>query len=195
MNTSKLIWPDVKAVDGVRLGVASAGIKKIGRKDIVLFEIEEGACVAGVFTQNAFAAAPVIVGREHLQRGDIRYLLINSGNANACTGKQGMKDAAAMAAESAQCCGAPEGSFLVCSTGRIGEQLPMPKLLKAIAVAGESVRHGSTDGQGFSISILTSDTKPKTCSASFEIDGRTVTIGGAAKGAGTSGVMILARWC
>ncbi len=182
MNTSKLIWPDVKAVDGVRLGVASAGIKKIGRKDIVLFEIEEGACVAGVFTQNAFAAAPVIVGREHLQRGDIRYLLINSGNANACTGEKGLRDTLFCCKTVAERAAVSERQVVPFSTGVIGEFLPVDKIATALPEAFSDLR---VDGwRSAAEAIMTTDTAAKGACAQFVFDGETITVSGIAKGAG-----------
>src|SRR5690606_25912898 len=95
MAVGEYVFPTMLPVAGVKLTSVSAGIKKVGRRDVVVFELAEGSSVAGVFTQNAFCAAPVTVCREHLAAAPIRYLVINSGNANACTGDQGYQDAKA----------------------------------------------------------------------------------------------------
>ena len=93
MAVGQLVLPEFKSVKGLRIGTASAGIKKAGRKDLVIFELAEGSTTSGVFTLNAFCAAPVQVAREHLQKSAARYLVINTGNANAGTGKLGLADA------------------------------------------------------------------------------------------------------
>jgi glutamate N-acetyltransferase/amino-acid N-acetyltransferase len=169
-------------VAGVRIGVASAGIKKVGRIDTVVFELCEGSAVAGVFTLNAFCAAPVTVSKEHLSAASPRYLLINTGNANAGTGQKGMAAARASCAALAEIVGLPEKSILPFSTGVIGEQLPLEKLVTAMpaAVAALSADAWMQAANG----IMTTDTRPKACSQQLEIGGRRITVTGISKGAG-----------
>src|SRR5690606_1058056 len=124
---------------------------------------------AGVFTKNRVKAAPVLECLRVLRSSSsIHGVVANSGNANACTGEQGKRDAASMGASAAKACGAPSDSFLVCSTGRIGEMLPMEKLESAISKSGTAAAAGAFDGDGFANCILTSDTRKKTCTAAFE---------------------------
>src|SRR5690606_40207690 len=105
MAVGEYPFPEMSPVAGVKLSAVCGGIKYANRKDVVLFELAEGANVAGVFTRNAFCAAPVTVCREHLAAAPIRYLVINSGNANACTGEQGLRDARATCEEIARLTG------------------------------------------------------------------------------------------
>src|SRR5437879_1728280 len=125
------------AVAGVRLGVAEAAIKKPGRNDLLLIELDPGTQVAGVFTQNAFAAAPVQLCREFLGRpaAAIRALLVNSGNANAATGADGLEDARATAAAVAQALGCKVEQVLPFSTGVIGQRLPVARMVAAVPKA------------------------------------------------------------
>lgn len=182
MSGGKLAWPEVKPVEGVRLGIASAGIKKVGRKDIVLFEIDEGASVAGVFTQNAFAAAPVLLGKEHLKRGNIRYFLINSGNANACTGDTGLQDALTCCRAVGEQGGAGAQQVVPFSTGVIGEYLPVEKILTALPQAFADLDHNGWERAANA--IMTTDTSPKGACEQFTFDGEVITVSGIAKGAG-----------
>lgn len=182
MAVGELLWPEMHSVDGVRLGVASAGIKTPGRKDLVLFAVDEGATVSGVFTRNAFCAAPVVVGKEHLDHGDIRYLVVNSGNANACTGEQGERDAKQVCAWVAELGEAEARQVVPFSTGVIGEYLPLEKIKKALPDAFHSL---SADGWlDAAKAIMTTDTVPKGASEQFEHDGEVITVSGIAKGAG-----------
>lgn len=175
-------WPVMHSIEGVRLGVANAGIKQTQRPDIVVFEINEGAAVAGVFTQNAFTAAPVQLAKHHLPRGDIRYFLINSGNANACTGEQGYLDALSCCRAVAEQGGVLESQVLPFSTGVIGQFLPVPKVVTALPQAFSSL---SVDGWSAAArGIMTTDTRPKGASQQFEHDGETISVTGIAKGAG-----------
>ena len=182
MAVSTLPWPEMHVVDGVRIGVASAGIKKVGRIDTVLFAIDEGATVSGVFTQNAFCAAPVLVGRDHLARGDIRYFVINSGNANACTGARGMADARATCDALANLGGVQQRQIIPFSTGVIGEYLPVEKISLALPEAIQSL---NADGWlAAAKAIMTTDTQAKGASVQFEHDGELLSVTGIAKGAG-----------
>jgi len=140
---------------------------------------------AGVFTKNAVKAAPVLDCERILGLGTpIHGIVANSGNANACTGTQGIQDSLEMIRSAEAACGSPENGFLVCSTGRIGDLLPMDRIKPAIAKLGESIEKDSACGAEFATCILTSDTRNKTCTAQFEINGKLVSVGGAAKGAG-----------
>ena len=170
-------------VPGAELGTAAAGIKKWTRDDVVLIALAEGAHAAGVFTQNRFCAAPVIVCREHLALdGATRALVINAGNANAGTGVSGIADARATCAAVAQLLGCQPEEVLPFSTGVIMEPLPVDKIVAALprARAALSPRgwHAAVHG------IMTTDTVPKAASRRIEIDGVSVTVTGMAKGAG-----------
>lgn len=182
MAVGEAWFPAMPAIEGVRLGTAQAGIKKPGRRDLVVIEVAEGATVAGTFTRNAFCAAPVHVSRRHLASGTPRYLVINTGNANAGTGETGMHDAETTCAELGRLVGVPGTSVLPFSTGVIGEPLPMERLLSGLPTALEALSdsgwHAAAEG------ILTTDTRPKGASATVEISGQTVTINGISKGSG-----------
>lgn len=175
--------PVLQAIDGLRLGVVSAGIKTSGRKDLVIFEFVAQASLAAVFTRNAFCAAPVQVAKRHLQTGTRpRYLLINTGNANAGTGQQGIEDAIALCAVLSDVGDVDIEAVLPFSTGVIGEHLPVQKISTAIPAAVKNLRaDGWTDAAE---GIMTTDTRPKGASCSFEFEGETITITGIAKGAG-----------
>lgn len=159
--------------------------KQDGRLDTGLIYSKTPCAAAGVFTKNAVKAAPVIDCQRILDTGNsIHGVIVNSGNANACTGKQGTADSLEMLKLAESSTGSPENSFLVCSTGRIGDLLPMNRLKPKIEEVGEAAKRGANEGIEFASSILTSDTKTKTATATFDLEGKTVTIGGAAKGAG-----------
>jgi len=174
--------PEFFPVSGIRIGIASAGIKKPGRKDIVVFELAPKSCVAGIFTRNQFCAAPVTLSRQHLTKGAPRYLLINTGNANAGTGAQGMQDAIACCEALAEKAGVSPSEVLPFSTGVIGEPLPVNKITGALpeALAGLSEARWAEAANG----IMTTDTRPKGVSRQIDLDGHTVTISGISKGAG-----------
>lgn len=173
-------------IAGVRIGVASAGIKQVARPDIVLFELSSEASVAGVFTQNAFCAAPVHLAKANLQGFDkvsaARYLLINTGNANAGTGEQGMLDAQLCAKALADKVGSQPERVLPFSTGVIGELLPTAKITDVLddAVASLTVDNWTEAASG----ILTTDTRIKGHSVCFELEGQNITITGISKGSG-----------
>jgi glutamate N-acetyltransferase/amino-acid N-acetyltransferase len=175
-------------VNGIRIGIAQAGIKYAGRNDLVIFELAEGSRVSGVFTLNAFCAAPVQVSKKHLAEAATRYLVINTGNANAGTGPQGMTDALATCAELAQLTGVAANQILPFSTGVIGEPLPMAKLLAGLSPALENL---AADVWPLAATgIMTTDTLPKGYSKQVEISESeankhtTITISGISKGAG-----------
>jgi glutamate N-acetyltransferase/amino-acid N-acetyltransferase len=160
------------------------GIKK-GKKDLALIVSEIPAHAAAVFTTNIVAAAPVLVDREQLNgsgSGTVSAIVVNSGNANACTGERGMQDAWRMVEATAAALGAHRSQILVSSTGVIGQYLPMEKVLKGISAAtGRLSASGNMDAAE---AIMTTDTFPKELGVSIEIGGTTVTIGGIAKGSG-----------
>jgi glutamate N-acetyltransferase / amino-acid N-acetyltransferase len=170
------------AISGVRLGTAAAGIKYTDRKDMVLIELAEGGSCAAVFTRNAFCAAPVHLAKAHLQAGQPRYLLINSGNANAGTGEQGMRDAEACCRMLAQATGCDADQVLPFSTGVIGVNLPVERMQQAMPAALADLREGGWADAARA--IMTTDTRPKLVSRNFEIDGVTTRVTGIAKGAG-----------
>jgi len=174
--------PEFHPVAGVKIGIASAGIKKPGRKDVVVFELAPESRVAGIFTKNQFCAAPVTLSRRHLTATSPRYLLINTGNANAGTGEQGMRDASACCQALASEAGVSEAEVLPFSTGVIGEPLPVQKIVGALPEALGNMA-GNRWAEAAS-GIMTTDTRPKGASCQLELDGRTVTISGISKGAG-----------
>jgi len=174
--------PTLHPVPGFELGIASAGIKRPGRKDVVLMRCAEGSTVAGVFTLNAFCAAPVILSKKRVLGGAVRYLLTNTGNANAGTGEPGLHAATRTCAELARLAGVEEGSVLPFSTGVIGEPLPVEKIEAALPAALADLK---ADNWGAAASgIMTTDTLPKGASRQFVHDGVAVTVTGISKGAG-----------
>lgn len=173
--------PTLHPVPGFELGIASAGIKRQGRKDVVVMRCAEGSRVAAVTTTNAFCAAPVIVTRERVQ-GEVRYLLTNTGNANAGTGDEGVANARRTCAALAGLAGVAETAVLPFSTGVIGEPLPVEKIESALQAALDDLApdHWAEAATG----IMTTDTLPKGASRQFQHDGVTVTVTGISKGAG-----------
>ena len=182
MAVGEYPFPSMHPVAGVKLTAVCAGIKRQNRRDVVLFELAEGSAVAGVFTKNAFCAAPVTLCKAHLAAAPIRYLVINSGNANACTGEQGLRDAKATCEAIAQQTGVNPEQVLPFSTGVIGEPLPVAKIITAIpeALANATEQGWADAGAG----IMTTDTRPKGFSQQIEYQGKTITVNGIAKGAG-----------
>ncbi|MEK6805903.1 MAG: bifunctional glutamate N-acetyltransferase/amino-acid acetyltransferase ArgJ [Pseudomonadota bacterium] len=170
-------------VAGVRLGTAEAAIKKPGRKDLLLIELALGTQVAGVFTRNAFAAAPVQICRKRLKsRLQPRALLINSGNANAATGAGGLADANATCAAVARALGCKPTQVLPFSTGVIGQRLPLARMTAAVPAAAKALRsEGWLDAMR---AIMTTDTVPKGASRQVHTPQGRVTVTGIAKGVG-----------
>jgi glutamate N-acetyltransferase/amino-acid N-acetyltransferase len=169
-------------VAGVRLGIAMAGIRKADRRDLLLIELAEGASVAAVFTQNRFCAAPVTVAREHLARGAIRGLVVNTGCANAGTGEPGMVNARRMAAAAAAALGVPATAVLPFSTGVILEPLPIERVEAGLPAAAADLREDNWHAAAHA--IMTTDTVAKAASLQVDIDGTRVTVTGISKGAG-----------
>ena len=178
--------PDAKdlfAVAGLRVGVTMAGVRKPNKRDLVVFALDEHSSVAGVFTQNRFCAAPVQLCREHLgHEGQIRALLINTGNANAGTGEDGLARARRSCASLAALMQLRPAQVLPFSTGVIMETLPVERIEAGLPAALAALR-----GDGWldaAHGIMTTDTLPKAASRQLQIGGRTVTVTGIAKGAG-----------
>lgn len=170
------------AVKGVRIGVAAAQVRYPNRDDVVLFELAEGSTVAGVFTRNAFCAAPVQVSKQHLNQHSPRYFIINTGNANAGTGKNGLANAKLSCELVAKATGVKAEEVLPFSTGVIGEPLNMPAIERGVSLAQENL---SADNWARAAKgIMTTDTLPKGYSRELELGGQLVTISGIAKGAG-----------
>jgi glutamate N-acetyltransferase/amino-acid N-acetyltransferase len=170
-------------VPGVLLGIAEAGVRKANRKDLVLLSLAEGASVAGVFTSNRYCAAPVQVCREHLAAGSgVRAILINTGNANAGTGADGLARARRSCATLAAMMGLEAAQVLPFSTGVIMETLPVERIEAGMpaAMADLAPAHWAKAAEG----IMTTDTLPKAASRQVEIGGKTVTVTGISKGAG-----------
>ena len=162
--------PTLHPVAGFELGIASAGIKRPGRKDVVVMRCVEGSTVAGVFTLNAFCAAPVILAKQRVQ-GPVRYLLTNTGNANAGTGEPGLAAAERTCAKLAELTGVDASQVLPYSTGVIGEPLPVEKIEGALQAALDdlSIHNWEAAATG----IMTTDTLPKGASRQFQHDGVT----------------------
>jgi glutamate N-acetyltransferase/amino-acid N-acetyltransferase len=181
-----LLPPDpakILPVAGVELGFAEAGIRKRGGRDVMLMRLAPGSRVAGVFTQNSFAAAPVQVCREHLARGGaIRALVVNAGNANCGTGAAGLAAARRSCEAVAASLGCDPVEVLPFSTGVILEDLPVDRLVAALpqAVASLDAGHWADAASA----IMTTDTVPKAASRTAEVGGARVTVTGIAKGVG-----------
>ncbi|WP_078121007.1 bifunctional glutamate N-acetyltransferase/amino-acid acetyltransferase ArgJ [Thiosocius teredinicola] len=169
-------------VSGVRLSAFAAGIRYKNRDDLVLIEIAEGGQVAAVFTRNAFCAAPVIVAREHLAKGKIRFLLINSGNANAGTGDTGLRAARETCRLLAGMAGCAMSQVMPFSTGVIGADLPVDPFAQAVPSLISTL--DEANWPKIARAIMTTDTVPKLVSRSVELSAGSVTVTGTAKGSG-----------
>jgi len=174
--------PPLYPVDGVRIGTAAAGIKRPDRPDLTVMELAAGSHSAAVFTRNAFCAAPVVVAREHLASFAPRYLVINTGNANAGTGRRGLADARAVCTAAAVLGRCDAAEVLPFSTGVIGEPLPLDRLLAALPAACADL--DADHWVPAAGAILTTDTVPKGESRRIELEGGSVTLTGIAKGSG-----------
>lgn len=167
---------------GFSAGAAAAGVKDgtASRLDVALLVADRPCTAAAVFTTNQVVAAPLVVTRKHLAGGQLRGVVVNSGNANACTGAQGERDALAMAAAAASKVGCPAGSVAVASTGVIGIPLPVDRIAKAV----DRIKMDGAGWDDFSRAIMTTDTRPKVAEREVWLGGQPVRIGGVAKGAG-----------
>jgi glutamate N-acetyltransferase/amino-acid N-acetyltransferase len=170
----------VTSARGFRAGSVAAGIKKSGAPDLCILWSDQPAAAAGVYTTNKVRAAPVTLSEERTRRGYARGVVVNAGNANACTAAQGMADARAMAALTAARFGGDPEAVLVASTGVIGVALPMDRVRAGIA----AVELSTTGGAAAAQAIMTTDTCPKECAVRLVLDGQAVTVGGMAKGSG-----------
>ena len=171
------------AVPGLRLGYAEAGIKKPGRKDVLLMELVPGSRVAGVFTQNRFCAAPVQICREVLSSGaEVRALVVNTGNANAGTGEDGLERARKVCAAVAEVLGIKAGQVLPFSTGVILEPLPYSKIVASLPTAVARLAPSLWEDAAYA--IMTTDIVPKARSSRIEIGGHSISVTGIAKGSG-----------
>src|SRR5688572_22253537 len=169
-------------VPGFRFAGVAGGIKQTGAPDVAVIAAERAVPVAAVFTTNRVQAAPVLVSRERIKRGTCRAIVVNSGNANACTGAEGLADARTMTRTAAASLGAADHELLVASTGVIGVPLPMGKVVPGIEAA---IADLSEDGfERFATAIMTTDRTRKTHVATVRAGGRKVVVAGAAKGAG-----------
>ncbi|MEE9255382.1 MAG: bifunctional glutamate N-acetyltransferase/amino-acid acetyltransferase ArgJ [Pseudomonadales bacterium] len=176
------IMKDVLAVPGFRVAAASGEVRYQGRDDVALIELAPGSTVAGIFTQNSFRAAPVSVAQEHMTRGEVRYLLINSGNANAATGEAGIEAARKCCAGLAEIAGVEAAHVLPFSTGVIGEPLPSERVISASAQA--YARLADAGWEQAAAAIMTTDTVPKAVSRRADVDGQPIVVTGMAKGVG-----------
>ena len=189
----KEISGSIVAPTGFRASGVFCDIKKLGtgkgsnkgpKRDLALIVSEAPATIAGMFTTNQVCAAPVKVCVERVKKGTAQVVVINSGNANACTGKQGMADAREMVSFTEKALGLSAGRALVGSTGRIGVTMPMDNvragIIEAATLLGSTVEHADNAVEA----IMTSDTKPKQIAVEFKLGGKTVRIGGICKGAG-----------
>jgi glutamate N-acetyltransferase/amino-acid N-acetyltransferase len=165
---------------GFLAGAVAAGIKKSGAPDLCIIWSDREASAAGVFTTNKVRAAPVLLSSERVRRGISRGIVVNAGNANACTAEIGLADAREMAQITAEKCGGTESEVLVASTGVIGVALPMDNVRSGLGM----IELSSSGGADAAQAIMTTDTRPKECAVSFQLGSATVTIGGTCKGSG-----------
>ena len=182
VNLSAPVAAELKPVKGIRLATASAGIKKPGRQDVVLIELAPGSHTAAVYTRNAFCAAPVLLAREHQQQSSTRYLLINSGNANAGTGDTGMAAAKACCQAVAQQAQCDTSAVLPFSTGVIGQPLPVEKITNALPEAFRTL--AADNWFAAAHAIMTTDSIAKARSVELSLNGQPITLTGIAKGSG-----------
>ena len=182
VNLPPLQQHDLKPVLGVRLGSAEAGIRKANRLDLTLIELSPGSHVAGVFTTNRFCAAPVTVCQQHLQKADIRALVINTGIANAGTGEVGLNAAQTSCRAVADLLGISDAAVLPFSTGVILEHLPVDRLAAGLPAAKANL--DASHWNQAAHAIMTTDTVAKGVSRTIQLDGKTVTLTGISKGAG-----------
>ena len=180
-NSFFVIEGGVTAAKGYQAAGLHCGIKK-SNPDLALVYSRVRATAAGVFTRNAAQAAPVVVSREHLASVQAQAVVANSGNANACTGEQGLQDARLMAELAGKALQIHPSQVVVASTGVIGVPLPMDKVKEGISQAAAAL--SETGGHGAAQAIMTTDTMPKEIAVKIELSGVPVTIGGMAKGSG-----------
>ncbi|MHC4365251.1 MAG: bifunctional glutamate N-acetyltransferase/amino-acid acetyltransferase ArgJ [Planctomycetota bacterium] len=179
-----MISKAITAPKGFLAAGVRCAVKKSGKPDLGLIVCPAGAKAATVFTTNKITSAAVQVCKKHIRSSETFAVVVNSGNANACTGQVGIKNAIQMCAETGRLIEADPHSVLVASTGIIGEQLPMKKITAGIAKAAGKLSAGPKAGLDFARAIMTTDTRPKQAVRRLEISGRRATVAGAVKGAG-----------
>ena len=193
MAKFNIIKGSITAPQGFRVAACFCDVKTLGtgkgsnkgqKRDLALIVSDVPAKAAGMFTTNQVCAAPVKVCVEHLKNNTAQAVVVNSGNANACTGPQGMTDAREMAAATAQALGLEKANVMVGSTGRIGVHLPMQNIRTGIATTAEQLKSTQAAATHVAEAIMTSDTKPKQIAVEFKLGGKTVRLGDIAKGAG-----------
>jgi glutamate N-acetyltransferase/amino-acid N-acetyltransferase len=177
----------ITAAKGFLAAGVHCGIKQSGKPDLGLIVCPNGAKAAAVFTTNKIVSSAVQICREHVKSQTVYAVVVNSGNANACTGKQGINNAIRMCARTAKYIGIDPHKVLVASTGIIGHQLPMEKILTGISKAMGKLSLSNTSGLDFTKAIMTTDTKAKLAVCKVEVGGKKVTIAGTVKGAGMIG--------
>jgi len=182
MAVGEEYFPKMYPVPGFKLGVASAGIKSADKKDLVVMEMVEGSSIAGFFTKNSFCAAPVQLSKEYIYSTKSRYLVTNTGNANAGTGEIGRQNAEAVCQALGNIAGVKKEAVLPFSTGVIGEHLPVQKIISALPSAYTALTETGWDDAA--LSILTTDTRPKGVSTQLKLAGKEVTVTGISKGSG-----------
>jgi glutamate N-acetyltransferase/amino-acid N-acetyltransferase len=188
VNLPEITPNSLAPINGIRLGWAESNIKQPNRKDLLVIEISENSSVSGVFTQNRFCAAPVTLCKKHLEAvknsdvSGIKALVVNTGNANAGTGKQGMEDALTTCQQLAEVMAIPVESILPFSTGVILEHLPMDKLLAGLSPAVANLK--ANNWADAASAIMTTDIAPKAYSTSLELDNQLINVTGISKGAG-----------
>ncbi|HXJ46889.1 MAG TPA: bifunctional glutamate N-acetyltransferase/amino-acid acetyltransferase ArgJ [Candidatus Dormibacteraeota bacterium] len=171
---------------GFRFAATACGLKKTGALDLAILSSDVPASAAAVFTQNLVVAAPVILSKKHLaaSKGRMRAVVVNAGNANCATGAQGDSASQRTVDEAARRLGLPPHELFVCSTGVIGVQLPVEKILRALPMLARNRRPSARSFAELSLAICTTDTRPKTASSSFRMSGKRIHLIGCAKGAG-----------
>lgn len=182
INIPLLLPEQLLPIAGVSLGTAEAGIKKPDHKDLLVIDLDDGAKVAGVFTQNRFCAAPVIVAKQHLAENSIRALVVNTGNANAGTGNSGLEHAHTTCTALAEILGCNAQQILPFSTGVIMEPLPVKAIVNGLPAAVANLKQNNWFDAAHA--ILTTDVVPKAVSKQIQLNGQTITISGIAKGSG-----------
>ena len=182
MFSEKNVKAGVTFPKGFKAAGVKAGIKKSGNLDVAVIYTEKEAAIAGTFTQNAVAAAPVFVSRDVVKTGTAHAIAANAGCANACTGEQGMKDALSMQKIAAEALGCAANDVVVASTGVIGVNLPMDKMEKGLKQAAAELDENGSEKAGNA--IITTDTYSKACATTVTIGGKEVRFGAIAKGSG-----------
>ncbi len=185
----------ITAPKGFLASGISGGVKVSGKKDIAIICCPTGAKAAAVFTTNKIVSAAVTVCKKHIKTSNAEAVIVNSGNANTCTGKLGLKNAQIMCQTAARLTDAKANQVLIASTGIIGHQLPMEKVTAGIILAAAKFSTGPKAGYDFAQAIMTTDTRCKQAFKTVNIDGKKITIAGTAKGAGMIGPNMATTLC